>query len=580
MRHPGKWWIGLVPLLFVWVVANLVEDGRVERDIRERTTTAITPTDKVEQAASKVAGRDVTLTGTSVSTDAGQALVAIVAELRGVRLVRSFFSVPPAAKPYVFSAKREGDSIVLSGTVPSKVFHDRVLAEAAAPGRRVVDHLGYASGEPGDFGELVAFGLGATGKLKSGAFSTSDASYKLSGAAVSGADFEAITAAKPPQGSTAVETRIEPPLAKPFEWQAARSGDTLTLSGVAPSSEARDAIKGKAASLFPKLKLVDTMSLARGAPPGDFAGVAGHALDALAKLDGGGATLHDAQLTVSGTARDADDRGAIEKDLHAALPKPYEVALLRVQPPTVSPYPFKLERSDGTVHLTGYAPDEAARRQIVDAAREQFFNASVQDDLKVAEGAPQGFTAAVTGAMPALARLTTGSLTLSDGKADISGAALYPKAVDEIKAALAPAPGSGFAVKTDIGVTPPPPQLDTTACQPKFADLLARGHIEFETGSAVLSKASTPLLDGLVAIALQCRSANIEVSGHTDTVGAADSNLDLSRRRAQAVVAYFTAAGIDTARISATGFGQDKPIASNDTSEGRAKNRRIEFQVK
>ena len=51
-------------------------------------------------------------------------------------------------------------------------------------------------------------------------------------------------------------------------------------------------------------------------------------------------------------------------------------------------------------------------------------------------------------------------------------------------------------------------------------------------------------------------------------------------RRAQAVLAYFTAAGIDTARISATGFGQDKPIASNDTSEGRAKNRRIEFQVK
>ena len=580
MQHPGKWWIGLIPLSIVWIVANLVEDRRVESDIKGRTTSAMTATDDIEQAAAQVAGRDVTLTGTSVSSEAGAALAGTIAKLHGVRLVRTSFATPSPAKPYVFSAKREGDSIVLSGDVPSKVMRNRILTEAAAPGRHVIDHLGYASGEPANFGDLVAFGLGTVGKLKDGVFSTVDTSYRLTGSAASSADYEATMAAKSPSTSSALETQIEPPLARPFEWQAAVSGDTLTLSGVAPSPNAREAIKTKAASLFPKLKIIDTTGVARGAPAGNFAAVAGHTLDALAKLDGGGATIHDAQVTVSGTTRNADDRQAIDKALHAAVSKPYELALLRLRAPTVSPYPFKLERGDGSVHLSGYAPDDAARQQIEAAAEAQFSGAAVQDDLKVAEGAPAGFTAAVTGAMPALARLSKGSLTLSDGKADITGEALYSRAVDEIKAALAPPSGSAFAVKTDIVVAPALPPLDAAACQPKFADLLAKGHIEFETGSAVLSQRSTPLLDGLVAVAQRCQSANIEVSGHTDTVGAAESNLDLSRRRAQAVVGYFAAAGLDTARITAEGFGQDRPIAPNDTLEGRAKNRRIEFQVK
>ncbi len=285
-------------------------------------------------------------------------------------------------------------------------------------------------------------------------------------------------------------------------------------------------------------------------------------------------------MTLSGTTRDADDIPAIDKSLRADLPKPFAIALLRLQPPIVSPYAFKLDKEGAMVKLTGFAPDEAARQRIGEVAKAQFAPATVENDLKIGEGAPKDFAAAVTGAMPALARLSKGSLTLSDGKASVSGEALYAKAADEIKAALAPAPGSGYSLTPDIAVAAPQPPLDAAACNPQFADLLAKGHVEFETGSAVLSKASTPLLDELVGIAQRCQSATIAVSGHTDTVGAAASNLDLSKRRAQAVVAYFATAGLDTSRITAEGFGEEKPIASNDTPEGRAQNRRIEFSVK
>ena len=142
-----------------------------------------------------------------------------------------------------------------------------------------------------------------------------------------------LAAAEPLPRAEAKDAGTEPPLARPFEWQAARSADTLDLSGVAPSSEARDAIRAKAGALFPKLKIVDTTSVARGAPSGDFTALAVHVLETLAKLDGGGATIRDDQVTVSGTARNGADIPAMEKELRATLPKPFHLVLLRLQPP-------------------------------------------------------------------------------------------------------------------------------------------------------------------------------------------------------------------------------------------------------
>jgi len=78
----------------------------------------------------------------------------------------------------------------------------------------------------------------------------------------------------------------------------------------------------------------------------------------------------------------------------------------------------------------------------------------------------------------------------------------------------------------------------------------------------------------------RCREASIEVAGHTDSQGSPESNLDLSRRRAEAVTAYIGEAGVGTSRITSAGYGETNPVASNDTPEGRAQNRRIEFVVK
>jgi OOP family OmpA-OmpF porin len=72
------------------------------------------------------------------------------------------------------------------------------------------------------------------------------------------------------------------------------------------------------------------------------------------------------------------------------------------------------------------------------------------------------------------------------------------------------------------------------------------------------------------------KTARVEISGHTDNVGSAKANKALSLKRAQACRDYLVSKGVDGSRIAAIGAGDERPIASNDSEDGRQKNRRIE----
>ena len=113
--------------------------------------------------------------------------------------------------------------------------------------------------------------------------------------------------------------------------------------------------------------------------------------------------------------------------------------------------------------------------------------------------------------------------------------------------------------------------------------LKATGHIAvdgilFETGKADLKPESAPALAEVAKLLKDDAAVKIYVVGHTDNVGALDGNLKLSQDRAQAVVqALVTTHGVAAARLKAYGDGPYAPVASNDTEDGRAKNRRVEL---
>lgn len=104
--------------------------------------------------------------------------------------------------------------------------------------------------------------------------------------------------------------------------------------------------------------------------------------------------------------------------------------------------------------------------------------------------------------------------------------------------------------------------------------------IEFETGRDVIKASSNSILDEIATVMKENADYTLLINGHTDNVGAAENNLILSEKRANAVKYYLLGKGIPSGRMIAQGFGDSKPIADNATDAGRSQNRRVEFIVK
>jgi len=105
-------------------------------------------------------------------------------------------------------------------------------------------------------------------------------------------------------------------------------------------------------------------------------------------------------------------------------------------------------------------------------------------------------------------------------------------------------------------------------------------YINFDTGKSVIKPESQPVIDQIVSLMKDNPDIKLGVEGHTDNVGDPKKNKILSENRAKAVVSAIVKQGVNASRLSAAGFGQDKPIANNNTEEGRAKNRRVELVKK
>jgi outer membrane protein OmpA-like peptidoglycan-associated protein len=95
----------------------------------------------------------------------------------------------------------------------------------------------------------------------------------------------------------------------------------------------------------------------------------------------------------------------------------------------------------------------------------------------------------------------------------------------------------------------------------------------------VIRSSSERTLSESLAVLEQYPDLRMEVQGHTDSVGDDNGNLDLSQRRADAVVRWFVDHGVDPARLRAIGYGETLPVADNDSDAGRAENRRVEFRL-
>jgi OOP family OmpA-OmpF porin len=122
----------------------------------------------------------------------------------------------------------------------------------------------------------------------------------------------------------------------------------------------------------------------------------------------------------------------------------------------------------------------------------------------------------------------------------------------------------------------PPPPVAKPAIIEKGRQTL---DVEFDFNKAIIKQGYDKNIDDLVQVMKDYPDLKVVIEGHTDNIGTAEFNKELSQKRADAVKQYMVEKGIDANRITAKGFGFERPIASNDTEEGRQKNRRVEAAV-
>ncbi|MBZ0169582.1 MAG: OmpA family protein, partial [Kofleriaceae bacterium] len=137
--------------------------------------------------------------------------------------------------------------------------------------------------------------------------------------------------------------------------------------------------------------------------------------------------------------------------------------------------------------------------------------------------------------------------------------------------------GDGVAdYKDQCPGTPAGVKVNQLGC-PKREPIVLKG-VNFAFNSAELTPPSLTILDGVAEILTKHPDVKVIIAGHTDSIGTAQYNKKLSQRRTESVRNYLISRGVNAANLTAVGFGEEKPIASNDTDEGRANNRRVELQ--
>lgn len=122
-------------------------------------------------------------------------------------------------------------------------------------------------------------------------------------------------------------------------------------------------------------------------------------------------------------------------------------------------------------------------------------------------------------------------------------------------------------------VPPPAPAPPAPPATWSFA-----GNVLFDTDKAEIKAAGRELLVNVADFLKANPQYTVEIQGHTDSTGSHDHNMKLSQARANSVLSFLVAQGVDAQRLSAVGFGPDQPVASNDTREGRARNRRVDLK--
>jgi OOP family OmpA-OmpF porin len=278
----------------------------------------------------------------------------------------------------------------------------------------------------------------------------------------------------------------------------------------------------------------------------------------------------------------------------AAPPAPAVVAKAEPGAPAsaATPTRFALSNDNGVVRASGVVRDQGAKTSITDALDAVFGADKVKSDISVD---PSAIAASWLGkfraALEAIKSANVDAIFQGD-KISVGGASMDDAARDKVIAALKGVVGAGVTVGALSDKTAAAVAVANDRATTELASLhsgfgvkdllfaLNDSAVNFASDSAEVPESMAPFLKTAAAHLKQLKAGHVlEIAGYTDNTGDAALNLALSQKRAEAVRQALIKYGADPDMLVAKGYGEADPIASNDTAEGRLKNRRIEYHV-
>jgi len=250
------------------------------------------------------------------------------------------------------------------------------------------------------------------------------------------------------------------------------------------------------------------------------------------------------------------------------------------EPAATLPPQFHFANADGRVTVDGRLATDADKSRLWDALKAQFGADKVAGDIVIdPQTAPAGWLDKLIAALPQLK--ASGLKFGFDGdKLSMDTSGLPEAQRFDISQQLRSLFGGYSITGLWDRATAALSGLKAGYSAQDLVKALNLMTVYFDTGSNAVTADSMEVLQRAAdAIKAAPAGTRIEIGGHTDNTGTAEVNLDVSQKRADAVVARLVELGVDANAFSAKGYGQDKPVADNGTDEGRAKNRRIEFTV-
>lgn len=523
---------------------------------------------------------------------------------------------PPVVESFFFSAKHETKALLLAGVVADATAKEQLLnaVKSYFPEARVQEKLTIGSGQPKGWADALLLSLGELAKLDAGELTVKDFDVQLEGLAKDDDTANAIrrtVRSKYPTGYKVKDliTLKEPelPVASPYDLSIYQDGEVIVVRGAIVSEAQRAQILNKVGALFPQLTIDDQMSLAGGAP-GDFEAALMAVIGYMPGLQNPRLDISDMRIRLSGSSPDISVISQLARQ-PKGLPEGYEWSS-RVKIDDSAQRAQAAEEARKKAEEERLAAEKAAAEKAeaerLAAEKEAAEKEAAEREAAEREAAEKAAAEKEAAEKAEAERAEAERLAAEKAEAERLAAekaeeerlvALEAKEQAEREQAEKDAAAKEEVTSAEelaekrkwLSPEETEKRLDTIykesaavnarECQLLMNSIVRGSAIRFSVNSSVIRTESYDVLKKVSDVANRCTNTIIRIEGHTDSDGSQGYNLELSKRRAQAVINHLVKQGVPLERLDAKGNGERKPVASNATAKGKALNRRIEFVV-